>query len=368
MSEPHPRLSARDLAGPVALFLGTVLLVIAIGAGPLIGPKLTKVPLTVDQTWVSDGSDGTRILDRCSLERDRARIAEATVHQQRRILAVRPADAQVVTLQAGTALTVEHLREGGRTVKPSCDEPTIAAVLDRVTLDRRTAAPTGTSGIQYDDEHAAVTIPDRRGYTYLLPYGFDPAGAHYFDPVTRQSLPMTAKGTQTMGGREVTHFVVDVPETDLSEAQQDPRAVIVKPASWFGTFPGVRPGERLTATLRHRATLELYVDTTTGVLIAERAVVNEVYRFTAESARTPALRAFELTGVDTTLWSDEQTIREAAEDATHRARTVALATRIVPIVAGILGAALLALGTWLGLRRRPAETRVTGTRETSVDT
>lgn len=351
MPDERPRLSTRDLAGPVAVFLGVALVVIALGAGPLIGTALSRVPLTVDQTWVSDGADGTRILDRCSLDDDRARVAEADVHQQRRILAVRPADARVVTLQAGTALTVEHYRQGGKTVKPACGESTVAAVLDRVTLDRGTADPTGASSIQYDDEQAPVPIPDRRGYTYLLPFAFTPDGAHYFDPVTRQSLPMTAAGTQTMGGRTVTRFTVAVPETDLSAAQQDPRAVLDKPASWFGTFPGVPAGERLTATLHHRAGLELYVDTATGVIVAERAAVHEVYRFTPESARTPELRDFSLTNVDTTLWSDEQTVREASAYAASRARAVVLVTRVVPIAAGVLGALLLAAGIRLLLRR-----------------
>lgn len=359
MHDQRPRLSTRDLLGPTAVFFGALLIAVAVAIGPLLGDQLRHVPLDVDQTRVADGSDDTRVLDRCSLTGPNARVVGGTVQQQRRILAVRPADDDVVTLQAGTALGVDRFLVDGRSVRPdeTCNEPTIAATLDRVTLDRRTAAPTGESEVQYDDERAAVPIPDRRGYTYLLPFGFDPDGARYFDVVTRHSLPMTAVGTATMGGREVTHFVVEVPETDLAAVQQDPRAVIEKPASWFGEFPGVRPSEELVATLHHRAKRDLFVDQKTGVIVDERAEIDEAYRFAPEvRARNPQLADFSLTNVQTTLSWDQQSVREAAAHASGRAWPVVVTTRVVPIAAGVLGVVLLLLGGWL-IRlsgRRPA--------------
>lgn len=365
MPEQRPRLSTRDLMGPVALFFGALLLAVAVAVGPLVGDGLKKVPLDVDQTWVADGSDGTRLLDRCSLTSPDARVVEATVQQQRRILAVRPADSDVVTLQAGTALGVDRYLVDGRSVRPdqTCTEPTIAATLDRVTLDRATAAPTGDSEVQYDDERAAVPIVDRHGYTYLLPFGFDPDGAQYFDVVTRHSLPLTEVGSAMMGGREVTHFVVEVPETDLAAVQQDPRAVIEKPAAWFGDFPGVRPADELVATLHHRATRDLFVDRKTGVIISERARIEEAYRFAPDvRARNDQLADYSLTNLTTTLSSDQQTVREAAAYASSRAWPVVVTTRVVPIAAGVLGVVLLILGGWaLQLRgRRPAADSVDG--------
>lgn len=365
MSQPRPRFSTRDLLGPTALFFGALLLAVAIGIGPLVGANLKKVPLDIDQTWVSDGA-ASSTLDRCSLDGPKARVAEAALRQQRRILAVRPADSSVVTLQAGTALNVLNYVVDGKAAKPSCDEKTISAQLDRVTLDRRTAAPTGASDIQYDDKHGSVAIPDRRGFTYLLPYAFAPNGVSYFDPITRQSLPMRVAGQESMAGRDVTHFVVEVPETDLSAAQQDPRAVLTKPASWFGTFAGVRPTDKLTATLRHRATRDLYVDRATGVIVAERAKIDEVYRFTDADAKTPTLRAFRLTNVAVTLASDEQTVRDGAEYASSRSSTITLVTRIIPLVAGIGGLLLLALGSWL-LVRGPKATATAAQAPQSTD-
>lgn len=357
MPESRPRLSTRELIGPTAIFFAAVLLAAAVSVGPLVGATLKKVPLDVDQAWVLDGGPGTRALDRCSLTGPRARVLDATVRQHRRVLAVRPADSDVVTLQAGTALGIDRLMIDGKPVAPDdvCDTPgTITATIDRVTLNRTTAAPTGGSEIQYDDQSAAVTVPDRRGYTYMLPFGFSPDANHYFDPVTRQSVPLTASGTESVGGRTVTHFVAAIPETDLSAAEQDPRAVLTKPASWFGDFPGITPTDQLTATLRHRATIELFVDDVTGVIVSERSTVTETYRFTSElRARGPQLHDYALINVDTTLDADRQTVRDAASYASGRARPVLLTTRVVPLAAGALGLILLALGIWW--LRRPTE-------------
>ncbi len=365
MPEPRPRLSTRELIGPTAIFFAALLLAAAVSVGPLIGTTLKKVPLTVDQTWVLDGADGTRVLDRCALSGPRALVVEASVQQQRRILAVRPADSEVVTLQAGTALGIDQLVVDGETVdaEDRCEAPTtLTATIDRVTLNRTSAAPTGGSEIQYDDQSAAVLVPDRRGFTYLLPFGFAPESNDYFDPVTRRSVPLTATGSESVGGRRVTRFVAQIPETDLSAATQDPRAVLTKPASWFGDFPGIAPADELTATLRHRATLDLFVDDATGVIVSERATLTETFRFTPQvRARSAELNDYALINVDTVLDSDRRTVREAADGAAGRAWPVLVTTLVVPIVAGILGLALLIFGIW-HLRRTDSSSAL------SVDT
>ena len=355
MADPRPRLQTRDLLGPVAVFLGALLLAVAFAVGPLLGESLRKVPMDIDQTMVADGADGAELLNRCSLDRPRAEVVGGQVQQRRRVVTVRPANSDVVTLQAGTALGVDSYLIDGRSVKPeqACAEPTLAATLDRVTLDRRTAEPTGESEVQFDDERAASVITDREGFTYLLPFGFDRDGLRYYDVTTRQSLPMAADGTETMDGRELVRFVVDVPETDLSQVQDDPRTVLVKPASWFGEFAGVTPDQELTAALHHRAQRVLFVDAATGVLVSERAEITEVFRFTGDALRQPVLADFTLTSLQTTLSSDRQTITEAADYAAGRAWPVTVATRVVPIVAGVLGVLLLAAGIWQ-LRRQSA--------------
>ncbi|MFT3716648.1 MAG: DUF3068 domain-containing protein [Gordonia sp. (in: high G+C Gram-positive bacteria)] len=343
------RATGRDLLGPALIFFGALLLAAALAVGPVLGGQARKLPLSTDQSWTADGADGTQLLDRCSLDRDRAAVTTGTVHQDRRILTVQPSDGSTITLQAGTALRVD---------KPQCEEETLNATLDRVTLDRRTALPGGESEIQYDDKRAAIPVTDRHGYTYVLPYGFDRSGASYFDPATRQSVLMKAEGTETMGGRDVVRFSADVPDADLHAVQQDPYAVIQKPASWFGDFPGVDPAEQLTATLHRHSHHEFFVDEVSGVLVAEQSDITEEYRFAPDvAARSPELAAFALTNLKTTLDTDQETIREASEAASSRAWPVSMWTRIAPIVGGVVGLILLVLGV-AALRR--SSTRASG--------
>lgn len=351
---PAPRLRARDLLAPVAFFLGALLIAAAIAVGPVVGESLKKVPLDVDLTWVADGSDGSRVLNRCSIDEPRAQVLDAQVQQRRRIVAVHPADSDVLTLQAGTSLGVSEYDLDGKSVDADdvCDEQTLSATIDRVTIDRRTALPAGQpSEVQYDDEKGAVQLPDRTGFTYLLPFEFSGSDLRYFDVVSRSSVPLVRKGTETVAGRETSHFTASIADTDLSRS--DTRAVITRPASWFGSFPGVRPDESLTATLHHRAERDLFVDETTGVVIDERVRLLEEYRFTpAIASRSPELADFALTNVDTTLHGDRQSLHDAADAASSRDWPVLLTTLVLPIVFGVLGLAALAFGVVVTVRDR----------------
>lgn len=356
-----PRWSARDLIAPTAFFLGALLLAAAIAMGPMLGAGLTKLPLSIDRTWVADGSDGTTILDRCSIDSRSASVLEARVQQRRRSVAVRPADADVVTLQVGTALGVDSYLVDGKLTDADkvCDEQTLTAIIDRVTLDRTTASPTGRSDIQYDDQRAAVAVPDRRGRTYVLPFGFDAPG-DYFDPITRQTHPLQRVDESQLDGRTVARLRVLIPDTDIGMLGTDPRGVIVKPASWFGSFPGVAPTRELTATLHHRATRDLFVDTATGVVIDERVEIEEEYRFTTDSAGdNKALADYRLTNVSTVLTGDRQSRLDGAADARAREWPVTLTTTILPIALGVTGGLLLIVGVVVVVRSARGESSPT---------
>ncbi|EGD53255.1 DUF3068 domain-containing protein [Gordonia neofelifaecis] len=345
-----PRWTTRDLIAPTAFFLGALLLAAAVAMGPMIGPGLKKLPLGVDRTWIADGSDDTTVLDRCSIDSPAAKVLQARVQQRRRTVAVRPADSGVVTLQAGTALGADSYQVDGRSVDAEkvCAEQTLVATVDRVTLDRVTASPTGRSEIQYDDKRAAVAVPDRRGRTYVWPYGFDDPG-HYFDVTTRQSVPLQRIGETEIDGRTVARLHAVIPDTDLGASGTDPRGVITRPASWFGSFPGVAPGRTLTATLHHRATHDLFVDTATGVVVDERTEIEEEYRFTAaEAGADRGLADFRLTNLSTVLTGDRQSRVDGADAARDRARPVTLVTRTLPIALGVLGVVILiGGGVWV---------------------
>lgn len=169
--------------------------------------------------------------------------------------------------------------------------------------------------------------------------------------MSRSAVPLKNAGTETVAGRDTVHFTAAVDDADLS--RYDSRAVLTRPASWFGTFPGVRPDDELTATLHYSAARDLYVDETTGVVIDERVRLVEEYRFAPDvAARSPELADFRLTNVDTTLRGDRQSLTDAAAAASSRDWPVTATTVIAPIVLGLIGVAALTVGVAVTLRDR----------------
>ncbi|GAB91386.1 DUF3068 domain-containing protein [Gordonia rhizosphera] len=369
MPSPGPsRFSTGDLIGPLLVFLGGFLLAAALALPTLYVDTLRTIPLSTDVTTVAPAKGTARILDPCSLGTPTARVVDAELTRQQRYVAVRPADADRVTLQAGTSIRAENLTIDGREVDPDtprpgsdaatadgatpCTDPTITAVRDRITLNRASAEPDlisgagdqpGSSEIQYDSNTAPVRVPDRHGYTYLLPFGVTESDHVYFDITTRHAVDLRYSGETTVHGRDAARFVADIPDTDLHQigsgsADGTPPTMITRPAAWFGV-PGVDPAREVTATLHHTGRVELAVDTVTGTILDEQITVEQTYRFTDLT-----LPDHRLTNLQATFAFDDKTQRRQSERATALATPVTVWGRVVPIVAAIAGVGAIAGG------------------------
>ena len=378
--------STADLVGPTLIFVGAFLIAVTIALPTLFVDRLRTIPLSTDQTTVStsgvstsgdstSGDPRAQILDRCSLNTPRARTLDATLVRQQRVVAVRPADSRRVTLQAGTSVQADRIRLDGRDtdsdaarpgseVAPAqgadaCTSPTVSAVKDRVTLNRHTALPDlgavgdtrGNSEIQYDSNSAPVAAPDRRGYTYVLPFDPPTSGAQYFDVTTRRTVPLIDEGSSQVGGRTAIRYRAEIPDTDLDAIGSGtpagtPATRITRPASWFGISDG-DPARQVTATLHHRARWDISVDAKTGVIVDERLDVEQTYRVGGADTSVTNLRA--------TFDFDAPTRRAMADEAASRDQPVVIWGRVVPLVAGIVGALALVAGavlTFPGRSRR----------------
>ncbi|RPA58975.1 DUF3068 domain-containing protein [Gordonia oryzae] len=381
---PRPsRWSTRDLLGPTIIFLGGFLLAAALALPTLLVAQLELIPLSTDVTTVAtsiptgdqgavQASSGSRsptptatILDRCSLNTRTARTLPATLVRQQRVVAVRPADKRVITLQAGTSVQGDRIWLDGRIAdadaarpgsgvppasgESACTDPTLSAFRDRVTLSRRSATPAlgtadlgaestgsqGNSEIQYDSTTVPVPAPDRTGYTYVLPFGVSVAEHTFFDPTTRRSVALIPQGDAQVDGRSAQRFVAEVPDTDLDTTRSGvpdgvPPTRITRPASWFGV--GGDPARQLTATLHQRSRWELSVDTSTGTILDERVTIDQAYRLP-----DPAFANYRLTNLQATFAYDDATRRRLSDLAGSLSTPLVIWGRVVPIVAAALG-------------------------------
>ena len=133
------RVLALRTAAYAILFLGAALIMAAFVLSTYTVGRITKIPLDIDTTLASNGTAATA-LDPASLSADRfATNTDVPVVQQQQYStetgADTPSNADVVTLQVGTTLR--------RTDKQQ-DSGLLLAIVDTVTLNRRTAMAVST--------------------------------------------------------------------------------------------------------------------------------------------------------------------------------------------------------------------------------
>ena len=108
--------------------LGAALLIAALLLSTYTSSKITRIPLDIDATLISDGT-GTAI-DSASLSAQRMVVnKDIPVVSQQQVSVESPANAYVVTLQVGNSLR--------RTDKQK-DHGLLLAIVDTVTLNRKT--------------------------------------------------------------------------------------------------------------------------------------------------------------------------------------------------------------------------------------
>ncbi|WP_083837216.1 DUF3068 domain-containing protein [Gordonia effusa] len=347
--------STRDLIGPTLIFLAAFLLAVTVAAPTFLVDKFRKVSLDTDVTVVATSAPGTKFLDACALDAPVALVRTGDLLTGQRVVAVRPADADRVTLQAGTSVRVA----GGKAAE-DCDNPTVTAFKDRVTLDRRSAAPIANpvSAVQYDSNRAPVPLPQRAGVTYLFPR--DPAsGLSFYDVATRRSVPLRAAGDANVNGLDAVRFTADIPDTDLStqygvDNRPEPGTLITRPARWFGSIDGVAPSTPLTAALHRSGQWSLSVDPKTGIIIDADFTIAQEYRI-VNPGTNAALSGLRLPSLVASFSYDDTSQKELTDTARAQSRPQIIWGRIVPLIAGMLGVIALVAGVVLLRRgsRRP---------------
>lgn len=252
--------------------LGSALLIAALLLSTYTSSKITKIPLDIDATLISEGKGSA--LDSASLATDHIVINQnVPLVSQQQITVESPANADVVTLQVGTSVR--------RTDKQK-DTGLLLAIVDTVTLNRHTAMAisddTHTGGtVQkprgFGDESPPTAIPLRHeGLSYRFPFHTEKKSYPYFDPIAQKPFDAnydseedvngltTYRFTQNIGYNSEGKLVAPVKYPSLYAGDEDGK--VTTTAAMWGV-PG-EPDEEIAMTRYYAAQRTFWVDPVTA--------------------------------------------------------------------------------------------------------
>lgn len=344
------------IAACAIMGLGAALLIAALLLSTYTAGKIAKIPLDVDVTLISNGSGAA--LDPESLGSEHAVVdQEVPLVSQEQIGVEAPANADVVTLQAGSSL---------RRADRQKDTGLLLAIVDTVTVDRRTAEaisddshPGGSvqRPRNFDDDSPPTNIAlPHEGLSYRFPFDTQKQSYQYFDPIAQQAYEANYEGEDDVNGLTVYRFTQNVgydPDGTLSEPVRYPSLYghdedgeITAPARMWN-IEGVDPDEDITMTRYYAAQKTLWVDPVSGTIVKSKLHANHYY------ARDPMKPEVAL--ADYTVVSSEETIEAQVNAARNERDRVALWSRVLPITFTAAGLIALIGGVLVGWFSLPAE-------------
>jgi Porin PorA len=318
--------------------LGAALLIAALLLTTYTTSRITKIPLNVDATLISDGTGTT--IDSASLSTDHVVVNQnVPLVSQQQISVESPANADVVTLQVGTSVR--------RTDKQK-DSGLLLAIIDTVTLNRKTAlavsddSHTGGSVQKpraFSDENPPTAIPLRHdGLAYRFPFHTEKKTYPYFDPIAQKPFDVnydsqedvngltTYKFTQNVGYNSDGKLVTPVVYPSLYAGNEDGK-VTTSAAMWG--VQGGDPNEQITMTRYYAAQRTFWVDPVSGTIVKE---TDHAHHYFARDALKP-----ELTLADYKVTSNEDTVESQVNAARDERDRLALWSRVLPITFTAIG-------------------------------
>jgi len=341
--------------------LGAALLIAALLLSTYTSSRITKIPLDIDATLISNGN-GTA-LDSASLSGDHLVVNQnVPLVSQQQVSVENPANADVVTLQVGTSVR--------RTDKQK-DSGLLLAIVDTVTLNRKTAMAVSDDthpggSVQkprtVNDESPPTAMPLRHeGLSYRFPFHTEKKTYPYFDPIAQKQFDVnydsqedvngltTYKFTQNVGYNADGKLVAPVAYPTLYADQTTDSKFTASAAMWG--VQGGDPNEQITMTRFYAAQRTFWVDPVSGTIVKETEHANHYF------ARDPLKP--ELTLADYKVTSNEDTVEAQVNAARDERDRLALWSRVLPITFTAVGLIALIGGGVLaafGLRTESALT------------
>ncbi|MGE2833212.1 DUF3068 domain-containing protein [Mycobacterium sp. SMC-4] len=342
------RAVALRIAACAIMGLGAALLIAALLLSTYTKGQISKIPLDIDTTLVSEGT-GTAF-DPASLMGERFVVDEdVPLVLQRQVSVEAPANADVVTLQVGSSL---------RRTDQQQDNGLLLAMVDTVTLDRSTAEAVSSESnpggaVQkpraLEDENPPTNIAlPHEGLTYRFPFDTEKKTYPFFDPIAQKTFDANYSGEEDVNGLTAYKFTQNVgfdsdgklvePVKYASLYDDDADAQVSARAALWGLEGD--PEEMITMTRYYAAQRTFWVDPVSGTIVKQ---TDRGYHYYAREALEP-----EVTFVDYTVTSDEETVEAQVAAASDERDRVALWGRILPITFTALGLVALIGGALLG--------------------
>ena len=328
--------------------LGAALLIAALLLSTYTKGKISKVPLDIDTTLVSDGT-GTAF-DPASLLGERFVVdRDVPLAFQQQITVESPSNAEVVTLQVGSTLR--------RTDKQQ-DNGLLLAMVDTVTMDRSSAMAVSSESnpggavqkpraIEDDQPPTNIALP-HDGLTYRFPFDTEKKTYPLFDPIAQKAYDANYDGEEDVNGLTTFKFTQNVgydsegnlvePVKYASLYEDDADAQVTARAALWGVEGD--PEEPITMGRYYAAERTLWVDPVSGTIVKSD---EHAYHYYARDALRP-----EVTFADYTVTTNEESVESQVASARSERDRVALWGRILPITFTAVGLVLLVGGALLG--------------------
>jgi hypothetical protein len=329
--------------------LGAALLIAALLLTTYTKGKIAKVPLDIDSTVVSDGTGDA--FDPASLNTQRFVVnKDVPVVKQQQTSVESPSNADVVTLQVGDSL---------RRSDQQGDRGLLLAMVDTVTLDRKTAEAVSTESNPGGAVQAPRAIEDQNpptnialpheGLAYRFPFDTQKKTYPMFDPIAQKAYDANYDGEEDVNGLTAYKFTQNVgfdndgklvePVKYASLYDDDADSQVTAPARLWGIEAG-DPEESITMTRYYAAQHSFWVDPVSGTIVKE---TDRGYHYYAREALKP-----EVTFVDYTVTTNDESVESQVNMAFDERDRVALWGRILPITFTALGVVALLGGLLLG--------------------
>jgi hypothetical protein len=336
------------MAGCGIMGLGAASLIAALLLWTYTGSRITKIPLDLDATLISEGTGSA--MDPASMDSQKFVVNKnVPLVSQQQIDVESPANADVVTLQVGSSVRRSDKQK---------DSGLLLALVDTVTLNRKTASAVS------DDTHPGGAVQKPRGFkdespatnialphdglSYRFPFHTEKHPYSYFDPIAQKAFEANYTGEEDVNGLSVYKFTQDVgydADGKLAEPihypslyADDGDSKVTAPASVWDV-PG-DPDEKITMTRYYAAQRTFWVDPESGTIVKQQ---ERAFHYFARDALKP-----EVTLVDYKITSNEGTVESEVNAARNERDRLALWSRVLPITFTAAGVIALIGGLLLG--------------------